>query len=156
MSPRKQIVESLALFADAFQLFSDEKSQNRFLGILGFRLGLDENYADLRDAEAQYVNALTLPHLRNRPIGFIDGGAFDGDSFREVARAITVKEALLFEPDVANYTRLVSHSKDVTENVSCIPLALSDGYKMLSFSGGRGESAGPTRRSRGNHGGRFR
>jgi FkbM family methyltransferase len=141
MSSSEDILENIPSFSRAYELFTDEGSRQTFVRILKFRLGMDPEYASFRHSEAQYFNRLTTPALEGRRLTYIDGGAFDGDSHRELASLLPIREAYLFEPDPENYRTLVENSKSFDTGVHCLPLALSDGYRILSFGGGTGESS---------------
>lgn len=141
MSSKEDILENIPSFSRAYELFTDERSRQTFIRILKFRLGIDPEYASFRHTEAQYFNALTVPALKGRRLTYIDGGAFDGDSHRELRSVMSVGEAYLFEPDPANYRALIENSKGFDSGLHCLPLALSDGYRVLSFGGGTGESS---------------
>ncbi|MGN7292360.1 FkbM family methyltransferase [Rhizobium sp. SAFR-030] len=143
MSTRDEIISILPKLQTAFDLFEDEQSRDRFTRILKFRLGTDPAYGSFRDEDVQYFNRLTAPFLRKeKGIVYVDGGAFDGDSHRDLAKASNVSEAFLFEPDPANYSLLVHNTRQSASGIThCLPIALSDGYKTLSFGGGTGESS---------------
>lgn len=142
MSSRSEITDHISAFAETYLKLSDEQSRDRYIGILKFRLGIDPEYANFRDEDAQYFNALTMPFLNKKNgISYVDGGAFDGDSYRYLMSVGNLSEAYLFEPDPANYALLAENVKGKATGVHCLPMALSDSHKILSFGGGTGESS---------------
>ncbi|MFT3941002.1 FkbM family methyltransferase [Rhodopseudomonas sp.] len=141
MSKPEDILGSIESFSTGYRRFLEERSRQRYLGILKFRLGIADSYAGHRDQELQYVNKLTLPFLKGRAVCYVDGGAYDGDSYRTCLENIDVRQAFLFEPDSRNYAELVRRTSDTIDEVHCLPFALTDSYRMLSFAGGNGESA---------------
>lgn len=118
----------------AYALLDDETSRETFQRIIRFRMGQDLDYSQVRHEEEQYFSHLTLPYLPKESLRYVDGGAYDGDSFRALCSHIEPTEAYLFEPDPDNYARLVTKVTGGSANVRCLPLALSDGYRILSWS----------------------
>lgn len=118
---------------------ADQTSRDCFIAIIAFRLGLNIGYGSFKHTETQYFNQLTLPTLPAEGATYVDGGAFDGDSFRELAAIANVKEAVLFEPDPENFAALNQTTQDTHTPITCLPLGLSDTYEILSFNAGSGE-----------------
>lgn len=118
---------------------ADDESRHCLYRIVAFRLGLDESFGGFRHDLAQYFNPLTLPTLPKRPIHFVDGGAYDGDSLLQLAACQPIAQAYLFEPDPENYRKLTDHLRCSPFPAFCLPLGLMDTYKVLSFAGGQGE-----------------
>jgi FkbM family methyltransferase len=115
-------------------MLSDELSKQHLLDICLFRLGLKNNYSNVVDNCPQYFNELTLS---NKDIQYIDGGAYNGDSYKHLLNVANVTDAYLFEPDLKNYNLLVEN----INSALCIPLALSDNYRILSFNADNGEGS---------------
>ncbi len=67
-------------------------------------------------------------------------GAYNGDTLLELAAVHPVERAYLFEPDAENFAALQKNlgSRDI--RVHCLPLALSDAYRILTFTAGAGEA----------------
>lgn len=139
LSAPSLILNSLAEIKRVYESLADERSRQCLLDILSFRLGRNPDYADFMHPEVQYFNELTLPALTGRPVNYIDGGAYIGDSFAELAARVEVKSAYLFEPDPENFVDLVKHVRDAGQQAVCLPCAISDAYSVLSFSAGAGE-----------------
>lgn len=118
---------------------ADDESRRCLYRIVAFRLGLDDAYASFRHELAQYFNPLTLAALPAHPLSYIDGGAFDGDSLRQLAACHPIAQAYLFEPDPENYRKLADNQQASPFPVHCLPLGLMNGYQVLNFSGGQGE-----------------
>lgn len=118
---------------------ADDESRRCLYRIVAFRLGLDDAYASFRHELAQYFNPLTLATLPARPISYIDGGAYDGDSLRQLAACRPIAQAHLFEPDPENYRKLTERLQASSFPVNCLPLGLMNAYQILSFAGGQGE-----------------
>jgi FkbM family methyltransferase len=118
----------------------DEASRDCLLSLVRFRLGLQSSYGSFTHPDAQYFNALTLPALAGRPLRYLDGGAYSGDSLLELLELADVKEAWLFEPDAANFAKLCQTVSARRLPGLCLPLALADGYRLLRFRSGLGEA----------------
>ena len=134
------IVNSLPAIEQAYNLLADAPSQRCFLEILAFRMGQKIDYAGFTHPDNQYFNALTLAGFANKTLCFVDGGAYNGDTFVELTTKATVSNAFLFEPDPENFKALVTAARKSGAPAVCLPLALSQGYSILSFSAGNGEA----------------
>jgi FkbM family methyltransferase len=119
---------------------ADDASRECLRRLVAFRLGQGLGYAGFTHDEPQYFNALTLRALPAAGVRYLDGGAYNGDSFRELVAAAPVSQAWLFEPDPANYAQLAAQVREARWPGLCLPLALSDRYGILRFSSGLGEA----------------
>lgn len=119
---------------------ADEVSRSCLRRVVSFRLGLDLTYSGFMHEDPQYFNNLTLPLFQNKSICYLDGGAYNGDSFRQLLLTNRVSQAWLFEPDPENYRQLVQAVQENSIPGLCLPLALADGYRQLRFSSGLGEA----------------
>jgi len=144
LSEPEQILTRTDALAKAMDCLSDETSKRCLLNIAAFRLGLHTAYGSFQHRERQYFNPLTMDALTGKPIRFVDGGAYNGDTYLELCGIADVPEAYLFEPDAANYAQLVAHTGRTVQRVQCMPLGLSDHYGILSFNAGNGEGAAIT------------
>jgi FkbM family methyltransferase len=124
----------------AQKLLHDQTSKECLKRVVNFRMGLDLEYAEFVHPESQYFNSITLPTLANKSVNYLDGGAYNGDTFNQALKCMQVQEAWLFEPDKANFYEMVKNVKSRTQNACCVPMALDDNYKMLRFSSGLGEA----------------
>ena len=119
---------------------SDSTSQACLRDIVRFRLGLNHAYGGFRHEEPQYFNQLTLAADTQKPIHFVDGGAYNGDTLLELANLRPIERAYLFEPDAENFKALQQNLRNQAIAAHCLPVALSDGYQILSFNAGVGEA----------------
>ena len=124
-----------------YERLADEPSRVCLERVVRFRLGLDTDYASFMHPEPRYFNELTLPPLNNRALHYVDGGAYNGDTLLDLMKASPLQQAWLFEPDAANFAKLAPNVRNAGCPASCLPLALSDSYKLLRFSSGQGESS---------------
>ena len=125
----------------AHDRFEDQISKINLERVVNFRSGLDIEYASHVDQDNQYFNDLTIPRFNGKPLNFLDGGAFDGDSLKMLNDVSSVKQAWLFEPDSDNYSKMTRAVGQNNLTGYCIPLGLSDRYGHLNFNVGQGEAA---------------
>jgi FkbM family methyltransferase len=135
------IICHLKDLARAMDCLSDESSKRCLIDIASFRLGLNPSFASFKHDEKQYFNSLTLNLLQGKSICFVDGGAFNGDTFLDLSSLIEIKESYLFEPDAENFLKLVTNVEICHQRVHCLPLGLSESYEILNFGAGNGEGA---------------
>lgn len=144
LSEPERILSQLDALAKALDCLSDDLSKRCLLDIATFRLGLNTTYGSFHHAENQYFNPLTLEALQGKSIRFVDGGAYNGDTYLELCSLADVQEAYLFEPDASNFAQLASNTGRTVRRSQCLPLGLSDRYGILSFNAGNGEGASIT------------
>jgi FkbM family methyltransferase len=119
----------------------DPISRQCLLDVIAFRSGLHLGYATERHGLPQYFNELTLPHLPGK-IHYVDGGAFDGDTFLTLAQQARIGQAWLFEPDSTNFSKLRRQVAEKSEGTNhLLPMALSDRHERLTFTDGIGEAS---------------
>jgi len=121
---------------------ADDASRDCLRRLVAFRMGLDLGYSSFTHQVTQYFNELTLPSFGHKALKYLDGGAYDGDSLRQLAGMAPsgVAQAWLFEPDPGNYQQLKKSVSTMGLGGACVPLALSDRYQLLRFSSGLGEA----------------
>jgi FkbM family methyltransferase len=141
LSEPKRILDQTDAFATALNCMDDAISQRCMLDIAAFRLGLNTAYGSFKHSENQYFNPLTLIDLQGKAMRFVDGGAYNGDSYLELCGMTEVETAYLFEPDAANFTQLIRHVAQTGHKAQCLPMGLADAYRIVSFNGGSGEGA---------------
>lgn len=120
---------------------ADPISRQCLTDVTAFRSGLNLPYASQRHALPQYFNELTLPFLP-KVTHYVDGGAYDGDTYRHLANQTNIGQAWLFEPDASNFALLRQNLSESSEaSVHLLPLALSERHERLAFSDGGGEAS---------------
>lgn len=134
------ILENLVEIKKAYDCLSDDSSRKCFLEILTFRLGQHSQYSSFVHPDRQYFNDLTLGAIGEREITFLDGGAYNGDTFMELSTTVKVSNAFLFEPDPDNFRELTVALQKSRLPAVCLPLAISDQYHIFSFNAGNGEA----------------
>jgi len=128
------------------RLFEDDESRSCFRRILDFRSGADTAYASFVSKDPQYFNDFSLDALLGTDgIAYVDVGAYDGDTMRDLLAHVRVAKAILFEPDSVNFKSLQSavvelQCQHADLSVACLPIALGSSHSYASFSGA-GEAA---------------
>jgi FkbM family methyltransferase len=130
--------------AAGYELWSDETSRDLYASVLRFRFS--KNYAVLPtpSPQDQYFPK-GLPPWPN-PVRFIDCGAFDGDTLRQLAeKGIPVEALAAFEPDPANFQKLARTTETqlgkLNATISLFPCGVSSATTQLRFSCGAGTSS---------------
>jgi FkbM family methyltransferase len=137
LSKKTTILENLSHLKATYDSLSDDLSKSCLLQLCLFRLGLNNSYSQYQHQDEQYFNNLTLPPLKGlKDLNYVDCGAYNGDTFLELSKIIPLGESYLFEPDPDNYGELVKEIQTSDLKPTLLPLAVSDGYKILSFSSG--------------------
>ena len=136
LSNPETITRNIVKLKQVYDMLSDDVSKKRLLDIASFRLGINLDYAGVKDDQDQYFNDLTLI---KPSVNYIDGGAYDGKTLLALLEKVQVNTAYLFEPDAQNYSSLTKNLVGI--NATCIPMALSDTYRILSFNANNGEGS---------------
>ena len=142
LSPPEFLLEHCNDLARVERRLADDISKDCLRRVIAFRSGKDLDYASFTHSEEQYFNSITL-RSSSVSVSYVDGGAYDGDSFQELGKLAGIRSAYLFEPDPENFSRMTQNLiKDSFETqIVCLPLGLSDRHGILRFSGGSGEAA---------------
>lgn len=137
LSKKSTILSNLTRLKATYDCLSDELSKFCLLQLCLFRLGLNNSYSQYQHQDGQYFNGLTLPPLKGaKDLSYVDCGAYNGDTLLELSKIISLGDSYLFEPDPDNYRDLVKEIQASNLKPTLLPLAVSDGYKILSFSSG--------------------
>ncbi len=121
--------------AAARELLSDASSLQWFDATLKLRMEANYRYLPTPYPFEQYVPP-DLPRWK-QPMRLIDCGAYDGDSI-EVFRAsdYNIEAVVAFEPDMANYTKLISRFDGL--NAVFLPCGVSTSAEVIHFDAGLG------------------
>lgn len=89
----------------SLSLWNDEKSRSLYLSLLQLRLSGNYSVLPVPDLHHQYFPP-DLPGWKT-PLRYIDCGAFDGDTLRELKNSDFLFESVIaFEPDLQNFRKL--------------------------------------------------
>lgn len=118
-----------AEYQEVMQLLGDDESRTIIERIIAFRCGADLAFSAFKSDEQQYFNQLTLRALpKDRPINYLDVGAYSGDTLEHLCAKATVGTAILLEPDPCNFSQLIVNAKRLSEKYPQLrPIALPIG-----------------------------
>ncbi|MBC5763633.1 FkbM family methyltransferase [Ramlibacter albus] len=143
LSRREFLLANVERAAAVAERLADEESRATFARTLAFRLGQDLPFSSRLSEEPRYFNSYTLARFAEKPIAYVDCGAYDGDTFADLLALPRVKcsRAWLLEPDPANFAKLAARVAGEKVPAVCLPLAAADRYRMLSFTADEGEAS---------------
>jgi FkbM family methyltransferase len=125
----------------AYALMSDELSRHTFSSILEGRLKHQERLFPKPSSGLQYFSS-DLPKWAN-PVRFVDCGAFDGDTIRQLAATgLPVEAIVTFEPDPVNFGLLAcnvrAELKSLGNSLLLYPCGVYSRTEQLRFSAREG------------------
>lgn len=111
-------------------LFVEKKSKECLDYFLNYLLTFKDNDNQI-DHYPYFVQ--DLPRWKS-PLRILDCGAYDGDTIRQAAdHGYDIEEAVCFEPDFANFERLVAKTKSHEKRLN-LPVAVGCKTETLMFS----------------------
>ena len=124
-----------------YELWADDISRDLYAKILRFRFSKDHGALDAPDQETPYF-AKDLPPWPT-PLRFVDCGAFDGDTLRQLSSMkIPVEAIAAFEPDPANFVKLANYvrtsASEMPATVSLFPCGADASTCQVRFASGQG------------------
>lgn len=126
--------------AAVFDRLEDTDSRQLLADLLRFRLGQIATIPNAPASGAQYFPDFLCARPRE-PLGFVDAGAFDGDTLADAVQYLPLREAWAFEPDADNFPRLAQRARQLPVPVTCLPCGVSSANRSLAFTGGHGEAS---------------
>lgn len=133
MTSRSFFLERMADIRKGYDSFDDAESRAVYLDNLRYRA-----QGILYDGLAcDMINQYAAPGLIkfSRPVSFVDGGAFDGDTYRNLtAVGVEIEHWIPFEPDTKNFAKMVANLELVTSRATLFPCGLSDVTGTVSFA----------------------
>ena len=76
------------------------------------------------------------------PITFVDGGAYDGDTYRHlVVKGIEIEHWTAFEPDPRNFVTLADFAGGLPRSSTLFPCGLSDRFMHVPFAANIGAAS---------------
>lgn len=129
----------------ARSILLDNESKDIFDAILRFRSERNfftkppqpqKNLHYLPDWLRDFLSGQNVSALR-----FVDGGAFHGETLRELSNYASIERAWAFEPDLGSFMQMVQQMRDWPSQATLIPAGLSSRSGSVSFTPGDGESS---------------
>jgi FkbM family methyltransferase len=124
-----------------YELWADDVSRELNASILRFRFSKDHKTLGAPDWDGQYFPK-DLPFWPV-PLRFVDCGAFDGDTLRQLmTKQIPLEAIAAFEPDPANFMKLAHYmrtsSSELPDTVCLFPCGVDSATMQVRFSSGQG------------------
>jgi len=139
---RKRFAEEAEEIASAFDLMTDEHSEDVFLQIFKAHAEIKYEIAQQSPNMTQYVD-VNVP-FRFKYRFFIDVGAYIGDTLLDLVKYHNLEQYIAFEPDMGSYAKLSLTAEKFCKNIVKVilfPIGLSDDHEFLRFSAlGGGDS----------------
>jgi FkbM family methyltransferase len=143
LAPSASLVEHLDDIEELHDRLEDEDSRALLRNLLLYRLSADPRlHPEAAVAEA-YVPGF-LP-IFERPVTFVDGGAYTGDTLEALLSAkVRIAEWIAFEPDPENLRELrrtaLAHRSDMRA-FTLFEAGLADATRVVRFMEGAGEAS---------------
>jgi FkbM family methyltransferase len=142
LSNTQLLIDEQEKIQQIYELLADESSRKLFERIIKFRMHCD--YAELEaplGLDQQYFPD-DLPFWTDNAY-FVDAGAYDGDTVQlAIEKKQKIATLFCFEPDVHNFAKLVSNTRQFTETcVYQIPCGLWSESTTLGFDSSYGEGS---------------
>jgi len=144
LAPRRFYLEQKEQILAGADLWSDAASAELYAAILKFRFSMDYDVLPVPNLEDQYFPT-GLPNWPG-PIRFVDCGAYDGDTLRQLFdRSFEIEALAAFEPDPVNFQKLAQTADSLLSKsaaIACLfPCGVSSTTTQIRFSSGKGSSS---------------
>jgi FkbM family methyltransferase len=127
---------------EAFQALEDSRSREVFKAVLEYRIHGVISAAPIPEPLIEIYAPPDLHFLLNG-MRFVDAGAYDGDSIREMVNWQGSFDCILaLEPDPENFAKLTKTASDSVLQVVCIPAGLGARTELANFNANGEASAG--------------
>jgi len=131
----------------AESVFADERSIALYRSLVALRESGEYGEGVRPSAgETQYLPSDVPEWLARTPVRFVDCGAYRGDTLEELlAAGVDIEASAHFEPDMENFSALVSllrgHRQLPSSSALAWPCAVSDHAQLVPFSHGCDEAS---------------
>jgi hypothetical protein len=140
LSSNKDYLHNEQDFRVVYSMLSDEKSREVFSAVIKARKeGRYELLPEKSPMEEQYFpKDVPLQTYET----FIDGGAYDGDTFDSMERhGVSSEYYYAFEPDLSNFAKLSNNMKGRSQKAVLFPCGVFSQTTLLRFAASGGENA---------------
>lgn len=111
LSSQETYQQNISDICKAYSLLADETSKEIYRALLAFRISADYTHCPKPSQETQYFDN-TIPRWQE-PMSFIDCGSYTGDTLETLRTTYkNIEKIAAFEPDSANFIRLVQNQKN--------------------------------------------
>ena len=115
LKPKEFLLEHRKHLEHVLPILSDSRSRECLWDVFKFRSGQHLDYSHFNHSENHYFNELTL-RAKTRVSGYLDVGAYHGETLMELESLVPVEMAMMFEPDDSNFSRLLSSKQSSKPN----------------------------------------
>ncbi len=137
LSSRSYLLDHIDALRSVAAALSDQASLDTFSGLLTYRFTGEPSDFPEYNYHTQYMPT-DLPGF-DRPITFVDGGAFNGDTGAMLHNhGVAISSWIAFEPDVRNFHDLTVTARKLGIPATLFPCGLSDGLHQASFVDNQG------------------
>ena len=143
LAPPAETLAKIDVIESLHDALDDEESRALLRSLILYRLTSDPRLHPVVQASEAYCPDF-LP-IFDRPITFVDGGAYTGDSLEALLRrSVNVEDWIAFEPDAENMSALretANRCKDQIGSCTLMQSGLADHAGRVAFSDGVGEAS---------------
>jgi FkbM family methyltransferase len=140
LTERRFVLDHFARFRQAAGLLADQASVGTFAALLRYRATGQQTDQPICDIDEQYLPK-GLFHF-GRPICLVDGGAYDGDTYRHLrTKNVEISDWIAFEPDPRNFISLAAFSRTENIQATLLPCGLGQTLHHIPFAGDEGTSS---------------
>lgn len=137
---RAMLIRNFGRIRSAYGILSDDASRRTLDSVIRFR-ALDGDRPDPAPSYGTQYFPRDLPGF-TQPISFLDGGAYDGDTFRALRGfGVEIDHWIAFEPDPQNFAKLTQFARGCGTQASLYPCGLAEKTDQLRFSAGNAMSS---------------
>ncbi len=135
LTSRTQVHRNLETLRACAGRLGDPASVDTYVGLLRYRITGDARHHPAADTCNQYAPP-DLPGFE-RPISFVDAGAYTGDTCRDLlSRGVQIARYTAFEPDGENFARLAAFLRNApVQDATALPCGLSDHAHTVQLAG---------------------
>ncbi|MDE8350052.1 MAG: FkbM family methyltransferase [Acidocella sp.] len=131
LTNRQFTIAHFMKFSTAYAKLADEASRRIFHDILRYRVTGATSSRIAADTGGQYYPTNVMKF--NRPVNFIDGGAYTGDTYRHLSQHFDIGHWVAFEPDPENFFKLAKFARGLKIPAVLFPCGLSDQSLHMRF-----------------------
>lgn len=140
LTNRRFMLAHFVELRDAASRLADRESVETLAALVEYRVTGELAAAPKFKLNEQYAPPGLMQF--GRPITFIDGGAYDGDTYRNLlANNVIVSHWIAFEPDPKNFTALTKFACTQPISSTLFPCGLSDCFMQVPFAANEGTSS---------------
>lgn len=143
LAPPRETLDHLDAIGRLHDALDDAESRTLLADLLVYRLSGDPRLHPEVNHDSMYAPDF-LP-IRGRPLTFVDGGAYNGDTLEALlSQGVDIADWIAFEPDARNLAALRATAARLAGRLgafSLLPFGLADRNGTVGFVEGEGEAS---------------